>query len=297
MTDTCIRAMNEKGTIKVSVATATALVETARITHQTSATATAALGRSLIAGLLLRNKLKGKEESMTMIVDGSGPLGKIVVTGRNNGRIKGYVDHPQADLPSRETDGKLDVGAVVGLPGTLTVTMDLGMREPYTGKVALVSGEIGEDVAQYLYQSEQIPSAVGLGVAVDTDLSVKHAGGFIIEIMPGADNDDIDRLEKTLKGVKSVTELLAQGLDTEGLLHALLPGYELKILSEAPIAYVCECSKEKVADSIAALPDFEIREMIEEDKGCEATCHFCNRRYQFDEAELEAMLSAHEAEE
>ena len=296
MTDTCIRAINEKGTIKVSVATATALVETARITHQTSATATAALGRSLIAGLLIRNKLKGEDESMTMIVDGSGPLGRIVVTGQNNGHIKGYVDRPRADLPTRASDGKLDVGAAVGLPGTLTVTMDLGMREPYTGKVALVSGEIGEDVAQYLYQSEQIPSAVGLGVAVDTDLSVKHAGGFIIEVMPGADSDEIDHLEKTLRGVKSVTELLEQGLDTEGLLHALLPGYELKILRETPIAYVCECSKEKVADSIAALPDFEIREMIEEDHGCEARCHFCNRRYHFDEAELEAMLSAHEAE-
>ena len=296
MTDTCIRAINEKGTIKVSVATATALVETARITHQTSATATAALGRSLIAGLLIRNKLKGEDESMTMIVDGSGPLGRIVVTGQNNGHIKGYVDHPRADLPTRESDGKLDVGAAVGLPGTLTVTMDLGMREPYTGKVALVSGEIGEDVAQYLYQSEQIPSAVGLGVSVDKDLSVKHAGGFIIEVMPGADSDEIDHLEKTLRGVKSVTELLEQGLDTEGLLHARLPGYELKILRETPIAYVCECSKEKVADSIAALPDFEIREMIEEDHGCEASCHFCNRRYHFDEAELEAMLSAHEAE-
>lgn len=296
MTDTCIRAINEKGTIKVSVATATGLVETARITHQTSATATAALGRSLIAGLLIRNKLKGEDESMTMIVDGSGPLGRIVVTGQNNGHIKGYVDHPRADLPTRESDGKLDVGAAVGLPGTLTVTMDLGMREPYTGKVALVSGEIGEDVAQYLYQSEQIPSAVGLGVSVDKDLSVKHAGGFIIEVMPGADSDEIDHLEKTLRGVKSVTELLEQGLDTEGLLHALLPGYELKILRETPIAYVCECSKEKVADSIAALPDFEIREMIEEDHGCEASCHFCNRRYHFDEAELEAMLSAHEAE-
>ena len=174
--------------------------------------------------------------------------------------------------------------------------MDLGMREPYTGKVALVSGEIGEDVAQYLYQSEQIPSAVGLGVSVDKDLSVKHAGGFIIEVMPGADSDEIDHLEKTLRGVKSVTELLEEGLNTEGLLHALLPGYELRVLRETPIAYVCECSKEKVADSIAALPDFEIREMIEEDHGCEASCHFCNRRYHFDEAELEAMLSAHEAE-
>ncbi|MDY3118492.1 MAG: Hsp33 family molecular chaperone HslO [Peptoniphilus sp.] len=295
MTDTCIRAINEKGTIKVSVATATALVETARITHQTSATATAALGRSLIAGLLLRNKLKGEDESLTMIVDGSGPLGKIVVTGQNNGHIKGYVEHPEVDLPARTSDGKLDVGALVGVPGTLTVTMDLGMREPYTGKVALVSGEIAEDVAQYLYQSEQIPSAVGLGVVVDTDLSVKHAGGFIVEIMPGAESEEIDRLENTLKDVKSVTDLMERGSDTEGLLRALLPGYELKILRETPIAFVCGCSREKVAESIAALPDFDIREMIEQDKGCEATCHFCNRRYRFDEEDLMAMLSTRES--
>lgn len=295
MKDICIRAINETGTIKVSVVTATNLVETARITHQTSATATAALGRSLIAGILLRNKLKNDDDSLTMIIDGGGPLGRIVVTGKNDGHVKGYVDHPMADLPTRETDGKLDVSAIVGLPGTLTVTMDLGMRQPYTGKVALATGEIGDDVAAYLFQSEQVPSAVGLGVSVDTDLSVKKAGGFIVEIMPGATNEEITELETMLKEVKSVTELLEEGLDAEGLMHAVLPNLDLKILSEAPVAFVCECSKEKVADSIAALPDSDIREMMEEDHGAEAVCHFCNRRYDFSEDELESMLSADKA--
>lgn len=294
MKDICIRAINETGTIKVSVVTATALVETARITHQTSATATAALGRSLIAGILLRNKLKNDNDSLTMIIDGGGPLGRIVATGKNDGHIKGYVDHPMVDLPARETDGKLDVSGIVGLPGTLTVTMDLGMRQPYTGKVSLATGEIGDDVAAYLFQSEQIPSAVGLGVSVDTDLSVKKAGGFIVEIMPGATNEEISELETMLKEVKSVTELLEEGLDAKGLMHAILPNLDLKILSEAPVAFVCECSKEKVADSIAALPDSDIREMMEEDHGAEAVCHFCNRRYEFSEDELESMLSADE---
>lgn len=291
MKDTCIRAINETGTIKISVVTATQLVETARITHQTSATATAALGRSLIAGILLRGRLKEEDEALTLIIDGSGPLGKIVVTGQNDGHIKGYVDHPMADLPARESDGKLDVSGIVGLPGTLTVVMDLGLRQPYTGKVALASAEIGDDVAQYLYQSEQIPSAVGLGVSVDTDLSVKEAGGFIVEIMPDATEEDIETLETMLKDVKSVTDLLKEGLDAEGLMRALVPNMELKILSERPVAFVCECSKEKVADSLSALPDSDIREMIEEDHGAEATCHFCNRSYAFDEDELKAMLS------
>lgn len=292
MKDICIRAINETGTIKVSVVTATALVETARITHQTSATATAALGRSLIAGILLRNKLKNDNDSLTMIIDGGGPLGRIVVTGKNDGHVKGYVDHPMVDLPTRGTDGKLDVSGIVGLPGTLTVTMDLGMRQPYTGKVSLATGEIGDDVAAYLFQSEQIPSAVGLGVSVDTDLSVKKAGGFIVEIMPGATNEEISQLEAMLKEVKSVTELLEEGLDAKGLMNAILPNLDLKILSEAPVAFVCECSKDKVADSIAALPDSDIREMMEEDHGAEAVCHFCNRRYEFSEEELESMLSA-----
>lgn len=292
MKDICIRAINETGTIKVSVVTATALVETARITHQTTATATAALGRSLIAGILLRNKLKNDNDSLTMIIDGGGPLGRIVVTGKNDGHVKGYVDHPMVDLPTRGTDGKLDVSGIVGLPGTLTVTMDLGMRQPYTGKVSLATGEIGDDVAAYLFQSEQIPSAVGLGVSVDTDLSVKKAGGFIVEIMPGATNEEISELEAMLQEVKSVTELLEEGLDAKGLMNAILPNLDLKILSEAPVAFVCECSKDKVADSIAALPDSDIREMMEEDHGAEAVCHFCNRRYEFSEEELESMLSA-----
>ena len=230
-----------------------------------------------------------------MIIGGGGPLGRIVVTGKNDGHVKGYVDHPMADLPTRGTDGKLDVSGIVGLPGTLTVTMDLGMRQPYTGKVALATGEIGDDVAAYLFQSEQVPSAVGLGVSVDTDLSVKKAGGFIVEIMPGATNEEITELETMLKEVKSVTELLEEGLDAEGLMHAVLPNLDLKILSEAPVAFVCECSKEKVADSIAALPDSDIREMMEEDHGAEAVCHFCNRRYDFSEEELESMLSADKA--
>ncbi|MDD7362529.1 MAG: Hsp33 family molecular chaperone HslO [Peptoniphilus sp.] len=291
MKDTCIRAINETGTIKVSVVTATSLVETARITHQTSATATAALGRSLIAGILLRNRLKEEDEALTLMIDGSGPLGKIVVTGKNDGHIKGYVDHPMADLPTRESDEKLDVAGIVGLPGTLTVTMDLGLRQPYTGQVALATGEIGDDVAQYLYQSEQVPSAVGLGVLVDKDLSVKEAGGFIVEVMPGASEEEITELENTLRGVKSITALLSEGLDAEGLMHALLPDTNLKVLSEKPVAFVCECSKEKVADSIASLPESDIRAMIEEDHGAEATCHFCNRTYRIDEDELKAMLS------
>ncbi|MCD1147994.1 Hsp33 family molecular chaperone HslO [Peptoniphilus sp. KCTC 25270] len=287
MKDICIRAIDKDKMIKAHIAISTNLVETARITHQLSPTATAALGRSLTAGILLRNKLKNENESLTLNILGNGPLGRIVVTGRNNGSVKGYVDNPQADLPIRESDGKLDVGGLVGHEGTLNVVMDLGLKESYTGQVALTNGEIAEDVAHYLLQSEQVASAVGLGVRVDKDLSVSSAGGFIIELLPDATEKAIQKLERSLGSVKSVTNLLEEGLDERELLARLLPEFEMEILEEKEIFFECECSREKVEDSLLSLAPEEIRAMIDEDHGAEVSCHFCNQQYQFDENDLE----------
>ncbi|MDO5301668.1 MAG: Hsp33 family molecular chaperone HslO [Tissierellia bacterium] len=286
MKDHLLRAMDRGRNIRASVVRSTDTVETARITHQTSPTATAALGRALTAGLLLRSKLKGEGESLSLNIKGNGPVGQILVTGRNNGFIKGYVAHPEADLPPK-SDGHLDVGGLVGNEGTLSVVMDLGVREPYVGKVELVSGEIGEDVAHYLLQSEQIPSAVGLGVLVDTDTSVRNAGGFIIEVLPGCDEEFLKKIEGHLGKVHSITELLEEGYGPRELLEAVLPEVEWDILEESDVYFVCECSKEKVMDSLSALHPDEIRTIIDEDHGAEVHCHFCNSSYHLDEAELE----------
>ena len=291
MKDICIRAIDKDQMIKAHIAVSTNLVETARITHQTSPTATAALGRALTAGILLRNKLKNEKESLTLNILGDGPLGRIVVTGRNNGMVKGYVDHPEADLPIRQRDGKLDVGGLVGKNGNLNVVMDLGLRESYIGQVALTNGEIAEDVAHYLLQSEQIASAVGLGVRVEKDLSVSSAGGFIIELLPGATEEVIQKLENSLTGINSVTNLLEEGFGVFELMERLLPEFEMTVLEEKEIGFECECSREKVEDSLVSLSPSEIQSMLEEDKGAEASCHFCNQTYKFNEEDLKEILS------
>lgn len=290
MKDICIRAIDKDQMIKAHIAVSTKLVETARITHQTSPTATAALGRALTGGILLRNKLKNEKESLTLNILGDGPLGRIVVTGSNNGMVKGYVDNPMADLPVRESDGKLDVGGLVGRNGKLSVVMDLGLREPYTGQVALTNGEIAEDIAHYLFQSEQVPSAVGLGVRVEKDLSVSSAGGFIIELLPFASEEVIQKLENSLSGVKSVTNLLEEGLDAYAIMERLLPDFEMTVLEEKEIGFSCECSREKVEDSLISIGAEEIQSMIDEDKRAEVSCHFCNRTYDFSQEDLEDIL-------
>lgn len=287
MKDKMIRAIDSTGTVRAHVAVTTEVVQEAKNLHNTSKTATAALGRALTAGLLLRNNLKNEKDSLTLNIMGSGDLGRIVVTGKNDDYIKGYVDNPTADLPVRESDGKLDVGRLVGPEGRLSVVMDLGMKEPYVGQVPLHNGEIAEDVAHYLLQSEQVHSAVGLGVLIDTDLTVSQAGGFIIQLLPGVEEQTIQRLEDNLKDVHSVTDLLTTVDSAEEFLEKLLPDFTMEIIEDKPVYFKCECSKEKVEDALSSLAPREIEEMIEEDGGAEVTCHFCNKIYNFDIDELE----------
>lgn len=284
-----LRVIDETETIKISAAITTDVVEEARRLHNLSKTTSAALGRLLTATAIIGSWQKNEKDSITVSIDGDGPAGKIVATCKNDGHVKGYVTNPVADLPIRESDGKIDVSGVVGA-GNLTLVMDIGMKKPYTGTVGLVSGEIGDDLAAYFLQSDQVPSAVGLGVLVDTDLSIKAAGGFIIQLMPDASEEAIEKLEKNLAKIKSVTHVIDEYHSAEKLVEILMEGMNYKILEKRDITYKCDCSREKVKDAIVSIGPKEIKEMLEEDKKADVECYFCDEKYHFDEEDLEEIL-------
>lgn len=287
--DYIIRAINKEKDVKIQVAITTELVEKARKTHNLTKTASAVLGRTLSAGIILAEDMKNEKDSITVNINGDGPVGRIVATAKNNGKIKGYVQNPNADADVRESDGKLDVSGLVG-NGALTVVRDLGMREPYVGQVPLVSGEIAEDFANYLYTSDQVPSVVGLGVLVDTDLTIKSSGGFILQLMPGASEETICKIEENLKDLPTVTQMIESGFNAEDILNRVMQGFEMKILNKKEISFDCDCSKEKVEDALVSLGTKEIEEIIKEDKKAEIQCHFCNTFYNFDEEDLNKIL-------
>lgn len=286
--DYIIRAINKEKNVKIQVAITTELVEEARKIHNLSKTTSAALGRVLTAGVMMTDDLKNKEDSLTINIKGDGPVGRIIVTGRNDGKIKGYVDHPEADVEIRESDHKLDVSKIIG-KGTLTVVKDLGLKEPYTGQVPLISGEIAEDLANYFYTSDQVPSVVGLGVLVDTDYTIKRAGGFILQLMPGADEDIISRIEENIKDIKSVTEMMEEGYDAKDIMNRVMRGFEMTILEKKEIEYQCDCSRDKIKDAILSLGTKEIDSILEEDKKAEIKCYFCNKSYDFSEEDLKEL--------
>jgi len=287
--DYIVRAIDVSGSIKISAAITTEVVEKARITHNLSKTASSALGRTLTAGLIMTDALKNEQDSLTINIKGDGPLGRIVVTGKNDGKIKGYVVNPSADLPIRETDNKIDVSGVVG-NGLLTIVTDMGLKEPYVGQVSLVSGEIAEDIANYLYISDQVPSAVGLGVLVNTDYSIKAAGGFILQLLPDADEETISKIESNIQNMKSVTEMIDLNYSAEDIIKTITNGLEVKFLDEKKVSYECDCSKEKMESALAAIGKNELNSIIEEDGHAELSCYFCNRKYDFDKAELENLI-------
>ncbi len=289
MKDYLIRAIDETGMIRVFVASTTNMVEEARLAHNTSPTATAALGRSLTAATIMGSMMKNEQDRLTLRISGDGPIGNIVIVADNKGDVKGYVDRPGVDLPSRE-DGKLDVRGVVGTSGNVTVIMDLGLKDPYVGQAEIISGEIAEDIAAYYAISEQQPSAVSLGVLVDTDISVKAAGGYIIQLLPGVLEEDIDRIEKTLSSVEPVSALIDRGMTPEEILNHVLEGFKMEILSKEDIQYKCDCSREKIKNVLKSVGKIEIQNIIEEDGQAEIVCHFCNTKYQFNKEELENLI-------
>lgn len=288
MEDYIVRATAANGFIRAFAAISTNTVEEARKIHGTTPVASAALGRMLTAGAIMGAMLKSEKDLITLQITGSGPLEGVLVTSDSKSNVKGYVVNPDADLPLKP-DGKLDVGNAVGA-GTLKIIKDVGLKDPYVGSIELISGEIADDLTYYFAQSEQVPSSVGLGVLVDTDCTIKHSGGFIVQLMPGADEEIIDKLEKKLMTIPYVTDMLNDGYSAEKMLEAILGDLELEILEKSPMQYKCTCSKDRVEKAIISLGKKEISQIIEEDKKAELTCQFCGKVYNFNETELKDIL-------
>lgn len=286
MKDELVRGTAWNNGIRVFAARTTELVGELQRRHGTYPTATAAIGRTATAAAMMGVMLKGKEK-LTVQVKGDGPLGQIVIDANAAAEIRGYVDHPQVHLASNN-QGKLDVAGAVGRTGYLHVSKDLGLKEPYRGSVPLISGELGEDFTLYFAESEQSPSAVGLGVLVDTDGTVLHAGGFIVQVMPGLAEDQLVRLERAISAMPQVTALLNQGETPESLLQFLV-GEDLTIHQTLEPVFRCKCSRERFEQALITLGQKELRSLIEEDGQAELHCHFCNEKYLFEAEDLEAL--------
>ncbi|MHB8170036.1 MAG: Hsp33 family molecular chaperone HslO [Thermincolia bacterium] len=289
MEDRLIRAIAADGSIRAFAATTTNLIEEARNRHDTFPTATAALGRTLTAALLMGITLKG-DETLTLRIFGNGPLGGVIAQADAQGKVRGYVQEPYTHLPSNP-QGKLDVGGAVGKEGFLYVTRDTGLKEPYTGTVPLVSGEIAEDIAHYYVTSEQIPTVVALGVLVDTDNHVLAAGGYIIQLMPGAGEDVISALEQNLKGATPVSALVELGYSPEKILDEVLKGFDVNVLESKEVSFTCTCSKERLEKVLISLGEKELEHMIQDQGGAELVCHLCGDMYEFSRVELEKLLA------
>lgn len=285
MSDRLVRATALGGKVRGFAVNTTGVVGELQRRHDTWPTASAALGRTLSAAVMMGAMLKGNER-LTVQIKGNGPIGQIVVDANANGEVRGYVDHPHVDLPLNSI-GKLDVAGAVGTEGMLNVIKDLGMKEPYQGNIPLVSGELGDDFTYYFYKSEQTPSAVGVGVLVNPDGSILAAGGFIIQLLPGLDEASIAEIEENIVQLKSVTDLIHQGVTPEGMLAKLLP--DVRILDEMPVIFKCKCSHERIESMLISLGKEQLRELIEEKGEAEVVCHFCNERYQFKKEELEQL--------
>ncbi|MCI9402465.1 MAG: Hsp33 family molecular chaperone HslO [Oscillospiraceae bacterium] len=288
--DEIVRVTAKNASVKAMAITGRVLTERARQIHKTLPVVTAALGRSLMACAMLGDQLKGEGSSVTLRIKGGGPMGSLTAVSDPEGNVRGFVQNPAVILPARE-DGKLDVGGAVGREGTLTVIKDLDMREPYVGMVPLVSGEIAEDVTEYFAVSEQIPSACALGVLVDRDQTVLRAGGYLIQLLPGADDTVIDKVEAGIQALGPVTSaLLEEEMDAEGLLRRALSGFELEVLEKHPVEYKCYCSRERVARALVSMGPDELRALIAEQGKAELTCQFCDAVYPFSREELEELL-------
>ena len=282
------RYLSDDGSVVCSVLDGTAMIAEMERIHQPSAVMTAALGRLSMAASLIGYGLKSMDDSVTVRIDGGGPGGVLVAVADYHGNVKSYADNNIVELPLNP-QGKLDVAVAVGTEGTLYVIKDLGLKEPYAGQTALVSGEIAEDITEYFAVSEQIPTACGLGVLVDTDLTVKAAGGYLIQLLPFADEKAISQLEENLAGIRSITALLEQGMGAEEIAMLLMKGLEPNLLDESTPAYRCDCSRERTEKMLAALDDNALREMADEMPEIEVCCHFCNNKYVFTPQEIRGM--------
>ena len=291
MADYIVNAITSNGAIRVVAADTTELCNRAQEIHKMSPTAAAALGRALTAAAIMGSMLKSSDDSLTVQLAGGGPIGRVVAVGDGKANVKGYVDNPLVDLPLN-SKGKLDVGGAIGSDGFLSIIRDLGLKEPYVGQVPLVNGEIAEDLTQYYASSEQIPTAVALGVLVDVDYTIKAAGGFILQVLPGAYDEDIDNVEKTVQSISSVTDMLSSGKKPEDIVEQLLSDYEIEYFDNVPTGYQCDCSRDRTDRALISIGQEELTKIIEEDGRAQITCHFCDNVYDYTKEELEALLES-----
>ena len=288
--DYIVRASLANDSVRAFAISSTHLVAEARERHRTLPVVTAALGRLLSAGAIMGSMMKGDQDIVTISLKGDGPAGYITVTADSHGHVKGFPGNPNVDIP-RKYAGKLDVGTAVGR-GLLTVSYDLGLKEPYSGQVEIQTGEGAEDLAYYFTVSEQLPSAVGLGVMVDTDSSVKHAGGFIVQLLPDAPEDVIELLEKKLANLEPVTTMMEQGMTPEEMLLHIFEGVDIEFTERHDVKFYCDCSKEKVKRALAAISDKDLQDIVNDDEDIEVKCFFCNTAYKFSIADIKDILSS-----
>ncbi|GGJ75593.1 molecular chaperone Hsp33 [Anoxybacillus voinovskiensis] len=287
MSDYLVKALAYDGQVRAYAVRTTETVREAQRRHQTWPTASAALGRAMTAGVMMGAMLKG-DSKLTIKIEGGGPLGAILVDSNANGEVRGYVTNPHVHFELNQ-HGKLDVARAVGTSGMLTVVKDLGLRDFFTGQVPLVSGELGEDFTYYFASSEQVPSSVGVGVLVNPDYTILAAGGFILQLMPDVEDATIDEIEQRLKAIPPVSKMVERGLTPEEILEELLGKGNVKVLETVPVAFVCRCSRERIADALISLGPKEIQDIIDEEGHAEASCHFCNETYYFTREDLEKL--------
>ena len=290
MSDQIVRVLAKDAPVKASAISAREMVERARQIHKTLPVATAALGRALMGCSMVGNQLKEEKSSVTLRIKGGGPLGTVTAVSDCEGNVRGYVQNGMVDLPLK-APGKLDVGTAVGCDGTLTLIKDLGMKEPYVGSIGLLSGEIADDLTAYFAESEQIPSACALGVLVDTDQSVLCAGGYLIQLLPGADDEVITKVEQGVARVGAVTNHLKDGITALDLVREVLRDFDLEVLEESPVEYRCYCDRERVSRALISMGREELESLIAEQGGAELTCQFCDRVYQYTREDLEELLA------
>lgn len=287
--DRIVSAISDDGSIVCHAIDSTDMVKRAEYLHQTSATATAALGRLLTAASLMGSQLKDDKASITLRIKGEGPVGAVIAVSDWEGNARGYVENPIVEIPLNE-HGKLDVSGAIGANGTLNVIRDLGFGEPYSGAIELVSGEIAEDITAYYAYSEQVPTVCALGVMVKPDLTVAHAGGFIAHLLPGASEEAISQLEENIKDIKPVTTMLDEGKTPEDFINIVLNGMEPNIVSTREIEYRCNCSRERVEKALLSIGRKDLESLRDEQDVTEVDCHFCNKKYRFNKDEIQTLI-------
>ena len=288
MKEYLVKSLAYDNQVRAYAVVTTETIEEARRRHDTLPTASAALGRSMTAGVILGAMLKG-EDKLTIKINGGGPIGTILVDANAKGEVRGYVTNPKTHF-DLNAQGNLDVKRAVGDSGTLSVSKDVGLYQPFIGQVPLVSGEIGEDFTSYLFNSEQAPSAVGVGVLMNPDHTIQAAGGFIIQLMPGAEDEVISMIEERLKAIVPISSMIEQGMNPEQILEQVLGVGNVKVVERMPVQFQCQCSRERVSNAIVSLGSEEIQDMIHTDGQAEANCHFCNETYHFTKADLEKLM-------